>query len=99
MHDQMVQAALGDLDLALDSGVLDGPTVSALRLADVLTSERPAVTDEFQGELRQHYSDEQILELGTALSIASGWQKFIEAFGIRPDSWSPDDPDPSRPGS
>ena len=25
--------------------------------------------------------------LGAALSVASGWQRFIEAFGIRPDGW------------
>jgi hypothetical protein len=23
-----------------------------------------------------------------SLSVASGWQRFIEAFGIRPDSWT-----------
>lgn len=88
MHEDMVTAATGDLDAARDSGFLPDSTVAALRLADVLTSGKPEVTPEFQAELRQHFTDTQILELGSALSVASGWQRFIEAFGIRPDSWN-----------
>ena len=85
LNDRMIEHALGDLDLA----DLDDATVMALRLADVLTSDTPVVTPQLQGELREHFSDEQILELGSALAVASGWQRFIEAFGIRPDSWTP----------
>jgi alkylhydroperoxidase family enzyme len=99
MNDDMVQAAIGDLDAADEHRTLPPSTVAALRLADVLTSDHPIVTDEFQAELRVHYSDEQILEIGTALSIASGWQTFIEAFGIRPDSWTPGSASPERPGN
>ena len=39
-------------------------------------------------QLREHLDDRELLELGAALSVASGWQRFIEAFGIRPDSWT-----------
>ena len=98
MHDAMVTAAIGDLDAARDSGALPGSTVAALRLADVLTSGKPEVTPEFQTELREHFSDVQILELGSALSVASGWQSFIEAFGIRPDSWNSSQEPPVTPG-
>ena len=93
LNDDMVAAALGDLDIA----DLAPPTVLALRLGDVLTSEHPIVTPEFQAELREQFSDEQILELGAALAVASGWQRMIEAFGIRPDSWTPQTPPPVRP--
>jgi len=97
LDDDMVSAALGDIaDLAATG--LPAPTVMALRLADVLTSETPIVTPEFKAELAEHFTDEQILELGAALAVASGWQTFIEAFGIRPDSWSPGDAPVQRPG-
>jgi alkylhydroperoxidase family enzyme len=79
-----VQAALGDLDRA----DLPARTVAALRLADCLTSERPRVDEELFAELRRHFDEGQILELGAALTVASGWQRLIEAFGIRPDTWS-----------
>jgi alkylhydroperoxidase family enzyme len=92
LDDAMVDAALGDLgdpgDLGENGdgpGVLDEATVVALRLADLLTSDRPTVDEGFYDELRVHFSDGQILELGSALAVASGWQRFIEAFGIRPD--------------
>jgi len=91
----MVDAAVGDLDEA--RGALDAATIMALRLADTLTGESPVVTPELQAQLREHFDDGQILELGSALAVASGWQRFIEAFGIRPDHWTPGDDLPARP--
>lgn len=94
LTDEMVTAALGPLD-ELDQAeegqaVLEPEVVVALRLADVLTSERPRVDAEFYAQLKEHFTDGQILELGSALAVASGWQVFIEAFGIRPDgTWLP----------
>ena len=85
-----VQAALGDLERA----DLPARTVAALRLADCLTGERPLVDDALFAELRRHFDEGQILELSAALTVASGWQRFIEAFGIRPDAWSESTPLP-----
>jgi alkylhydroperoxidase family enzyme len=79
-----VQAALGDLDRA----ALPARTVAALRLSDCLAGERPVVDAALFAELRRHFDEGQILELGAALTVASGWQRFIEAFGIRPDGWT-----------
>jgi hypothetical protein len=57
-------------------------------LADRLSDVRPHIDVDFYAELRRVLDDDEILELGAALSIASGWQRFIEAFGIRPDAWT-----------
>ena len=97
LDNNMVAAALCNLD-DVDDTTLPAATVMALRLADVLTSDTPIVTPEFKSELAEHFSNTQILELGSALAVASGWQRFIEAFGIRPDSWTPDSPPVQRPG-
>jgi len=85
-----VQQALGDLDRT----ELPARTVAALRLADCLSGERPVVDDTLFTELRRHFDEGQILELGAALTVASGWQRMIEAFGIRPDAWSETTPLP-----
>ena len=69
-------------------------TKMALRLADRLTGDTPAVDDAFHDELRRHFSDEQILDLGMTITFASGWQRFIEAFGIVPDRWRDGAPPP-----
>jgi alkylhydroperoxidase family enzyme len=80
-----VQATLGDLDAAT---ALPPSTVAALRLADRLTEVQPAVDAALYADLRRHFDEAQILALGAALAVASGWQRFIEAFGIRPDGWT-----------
>ena len=85
-----VQQALGDLDRT----TLPARTIAALRLADRLAGERPEVDDALDAELRRHFDEGEILELGAALTVASGWQRFIEAFGIRPDAWQADTPLP-----
>ena len=79
-----VQAALGDLE----APALPPATRAALRLADRLTERTPTVDAAFYAELRSHFDEGQILALGAALSVASGWQRFIEAFGVRPDGWT-----------
>jgi len=85
-----VQQALGDLERA----DLPARTVAALRLADCLSGERPRVDDALFALLREHFDEGQILELGAALTVASGWQRMIEAFGIRPDAWNEPTPLP-----
>jgi len=80
-----VQATLGDLDAATS---LPPSTIAALRLVDRLTEVQPAVDAALYADLRRHFDEAQILALGAALAVASGWQRFIEAFGIRPDGWT-----------
>ena len=95
LNESEVEAALGDLDVA----ALPEPTIAALRLADLLTEARPKVDDTAYADLRRHFDDDQILELGAALSVASGWQRFIEAFGILPDRFKEEDAAPWEPAS
>ncbi len=80
----MVQAALGDLDVA----DLPPKTVAALRLADLLTEPRPEIGPDVFESLQADLEPGEILELAAAISVGSGWQRMIEAFGIRPDHWS-----------
>jgi hypothetical protein len=44
----------------------------------------------------EHFSDEQLLDLGMTAAFFFGWQRFIEAFKIVPDRWAEGDPDPWR---
>ena len=69
-------------------------TKIALRLADRLTGDDPSVDEAFYAALRREFTDEQILDLGMTITFASGWQRFIEAFGIVPDRWRDGSPGP-----
>jgi alkylhydroperoxidase family enzyme len=80
-----------------ESSDLPERTKAALRLADTLSGERPTVDAAFMAALREHFTDEQILDLGMTVAFASGWQRFIEAFGIVPDRWTEHSPSPFQP--
>ena len=61
---------------------------AALRLADHVSGENSGVIPaEMYEQLREHFSEPQILRLGALTAVASGWQRMIEAFGIRPDHY------------
>ena len=84
LSEAQVEVALGDLERT----DLPAKTVAALRLVDLLSAPHPMIDTATYQWLREHLDDRELLELGAALSVASGWQRFIEAFGIRPDSWT-----------
>ena len=69
-------------------------TKAALRLADRLTGPSPTIDVAFHEDLKRHLSDDQILDLGMTITFASGWQRFIEAFGIVPEHWHDGSPAP-----
>ena len=70
----------------------------ALRYADRLTAPNVEKMDEaFEAQLRQHFTPDQILDLGMTIGFASGWQRFIESVGIVPDRWTDGAPPPFRP--
>lgn len=73
-------------------------TKVALRYADRLTAPTVTKVDEaFEAQLKQHFSEEQILDLGMTVAFASGWQRFIESVGIVPDRWTDGAPPPFKP--
>ncbi len=80
-----------------ESSDLPERTKAALRLTDKLSGDRPTVDATFMAALREHFSDEQILDLGMTIAFASGWQRFIEAFGIVPDHWTEHSSSPFQP--
>jgi alkylhydroperoxidase family enzyme len=68
----------------------------ALRFADRMTGPTPLIDPAFHDELLRHFTEDQILDLGMTVTFASGWQRFIEAFGIVPDRWADGAPPPFR---
>ena len=70
-------------------------TKVALRYADRLTAPTVTKIDEtFEAALRQHFTPDQILDLGMTIGFALGWQRFIESVGIVPDRWAEGAPSP-----
>ena len=65
---------------------LDERLKKALRLADRIQTAGMAVDGDFYAELRDEFSEDEILDLGMTIAFFDGWQRFIEAFDIRPDA-------------
>ena len=60
---------------------------AVLRLTEIIASEPHTLDDEFFAELRKHFSDEQLLDLGFAAGMLNGLHRFLETFGVLPDSY------------
>jgi len=59
----------------------------AIRLADKLASDHTSVDGAFVAGLREHFSEDELVDLGMSIAFLLGWGRFIEAFGILPDAW------------
>jgi alkylhydroperoxidase family enzyme len=93
---QLNQAAAEDqeerervLDQLFDYERSDFPdaTKAALRFADTLSGEHTSFSEADYQDLRRHFTDDQILDLGMQCAFFIGWQRFNAAMGILPDSW------------
>lgn len=63
-------------------------TKAALRFADRLSGEDYlGFSEEEYADLRKHFTEEQILDLGMQIVFFMGWQRFNGAMQILPDSW------------
>jgi alkylhydroperoxidase family enzyme len=76
---------------------LPARTKAALRYADRLTADRPRIDPEFYDALKRELTDDELLDLGMVVMFFSGWQRFIDAFGIVPDRWRDGDALPFPP--
>jgi alkylhydroperoxidase family enzyme len=62
---------------------------AALRLTDHLSGPNAGtLKPSVYNSLSEHFTEPQILMLGALLAVGSGWQRMIEAFGIRPDHYT-----------
>ncbi|HZZ45873.1 MAG TPA: carboxymuconolactone decarboxylase family protein [Pseudonocardia sp.] len=73
---------------------LPARTKAALAYADRLSGEHTEFDDAEYTKLREHFSDDEILDLGMTIGFAIGWQRFNTAMGILPDSWRDGSPLP-----
>jgi alkylhydroperoxidase family enzyme len=56
---------------------------AAMRLADAMAGDhKNAPFDEIFAELRKHYSEEQIVELGWRTSVFIGYGRLVYALGV-----------------
>jgi alkylhydroperoxidase family enzyme len=59
---------------------------SVLQLTEIIATAPHTLDDEFFVHLKKHFNDEQLLDLGFAVGMLNGLHRFLETFGVLPDS-------------
>lgn len=55
---------------------------AALEMATKFTEDFRSITDVDVDSWRRHFSDEELIELGTFMALADGFGKLVEMFGL-----------------
>ena len=55
---------------------------AALEMATLFTEDFRAITDEHVDRWKQHFRDEELIELGTFMALADGFGKLVELLGL-----------------
>jgi alkylhydroperoxidase family enzyme len=58
---------------------------AALEMASKFTDDYRSVTDEDVERWRRHFTDEELVELGTFMALADGFGKLVEILGLGED--------------
>lgn len=59
----------------------------ALELAERMTYTKKRVTDKFFNRLKQHFSDEELVELAAVIALENFRSKFNPVFGVEPNGF------------
>lgn len=62
--------------------IFDDRERAALEMASLFTEDYRSITDEHFARWREHFTDEQLVELGTFLALADGFGKLVEMLGL-----------------
>lgn len=62
--------------------IFDDRERAALEMATLFTEDYRSITDDHFSRWREHFTDEQLVELGTFLALADGFGKLVEMLGL-----------------
>jgi alkylhydroperoxidase family enzyme len=73
---------------AINSGDFGGftpPEVAMLRMADAMADTPSNVSDQLYAELRQHFSEEQLIELAATAALENYRARYNRVFEVKSD--------------
>ncbi|MEQ8663588.1 MAG: hypothetical protein RLW62_22450 [Gammaproteobacteria bacterium] len=73
---------LAALPSYLDSELFTSAEKAALKFADMMSGNHLAVGDALIDELKQHYSEREIMALGWRIAIFVGYGRLVYATGL-----------------
>ena len=62
--------------------IFPGRERAALDMATLFTEDYRAITDQHLERWKQHFTDEELIELGAFMALADGFGKLVEMLGL-----------------
>ena len=78
----LTEEQIGELSSYQDSTILTPRERAAVRYADVLAGDHTQASLELFDELRQHFTEPEIIDLGFRITAFVGYGRFIRALGL-----------------
>ena len=78
----LTEEQIGELSSYQDSTILTPRERAAVRYADVLAGDHTQASQELFDELRQHFTEPEIIDLGFRITAFVGFGRFIRALGL-----------------
>ena len=78
----LTEEQIGDLSIYQDSEILTPREKAAVRYADVLAGDHTQASQELFDELRQYFTEPEIIDLGFRITAFVGYGRFIRALGL-----------------
>ena len=78
----LTEEQIGELPSYQDSPLLTARERAAVRYADVLAGDHTQASQALFDELRQHFTEPEIIDLGFRITAFVGYGRFIRALGL-----------------
>ena len=78
----MTEAEIAEVPNYRDSKLLTPREKAAIRFAEVLAGDHHSASDELFDELRQHFTEPEILDLGWRIVTFVGYGRLIKVLGL-----------------
>ena len=78
----LTEEQIGELSIYQNSTILTPRERAAVRYADVLAGDHTQASPELFDELRQHFTEPEIIDLGFRITAFVGYGRFIRALGL-----------------
>lgn len=78
----LTEEQIGDLFNYNDSAILTPREKAAVRYADILAGDHTQASQELFDELREHFTEPEIIDLGFRITAFIGLGRFIRALGL-----------------
>jgi alkylhydroperoxidase family enzyme len=66
----------------IESSIYTPRERAALEMATLFTEDYHAITDEHMKRWQEHFTDVELIELGTFMALADGFGKLVETLGL-----------------